>query len=186
MYTVVYDACVLYPAPLRDFLLELATRNLFRAVWTDRIHDEWTRNLLKDRPDIDPAKLARTRQLMDSHTIDSVVHNYEALVASLDLPDKDDRHVLAAAIHAHASAIVTFNLRDFPSAYLDPYDIEAIHPDEFIVNQYHLSSIQVADAATTCRLRLKKPPKTRDEYLETMQLQGLPQTVALISENMGI
>ena len=64
-FTVVYDACVLYPAALRDFLMHLAITNLFRARWTDMIHDEWIRNVLKDRPDLEARQLDRTRQLMD-------------------------------------------------------------------------------------------------------------------------
>jgi hypothetical protein len=60
-FTVVYDACVLYPAPLRDLLMQVAVTDLCRAQWTDVIHDEWTRNVLKDRPDLKPEQLQRTR-----------------------------------------------------------------------------------------------------------------------------
>jgi hypothetical protein len=55
---IVYDACVLYPAPLRDLLVQLATTQIFRAKWTDLIHDEWTRNLLIKRPELNAEKLA--------------------------------------------------------------------------------------------------------------------------------
>jgi len=58
-----FDACVLYPAQLRDLLLRVARSDSFKARWTDRIHDEWVRNLLQDRPDIAPERLARTREL---------------------------------------------------------------------------------------------------------------------------
>ena len=47
-FTAVFDACVLYPAPLRDFLMWLALSGRFRARWSDLIHDEWVRNLLKN------------------------------------------------------------------------------------------------------------------------------------------
>ena len=46
-FTVIYDANVLYPAPLRDFLMRLALTDLFRARWTEEIHDEWIRNLIR-------------------------------------------------------------------------------------------------------------------------------------------
>jgi hypothetical protein len=59
-FTVVYDACVLYPAPLRDFLMWLALSGAFRARWSARIHDEWKRNVLKNRPDLSPQQLDRT------------------------------------------------------------------------------------------------------------------------------
>jgi hypothetical protein len=86
-YTVIYDACVLYPAPLRDLLVQLATVGLFRAHWTEAIHDEWTKNLLKDRPNLAPEKLERTRQFMNVAVMDSCVIGYEHLIDSITLPD---------------------------------------------------------------------------------------------------
>lgn len=113
-FSAVYDACVLYPAPLRDLLLQLAMTDLFRAHWTADIHKEWMRNVAAHRPDIAPEQLERTRQLMDAHVRDCLVEGYENLIPSIDLPDDDDRHVLAAAIIAEADVIVTYNLRVFP------------------------------------------------------------------------
>ena len=75
--TVLYDACVLYPAPLRDLLMRLAIAKLFQARWTDQIHDEWTRNVAANRPDILPQSLARVRRLMNEHVPDSLVVGYE-------------------------------------------------------------------------------------------------------------
>src|SRR3954468_4203517 len=127
------DACVLYPAPVRDFLMRLALTGLFQARWTDAIHDEWTRNVLADRPDVTRESLERCRRLMDEHVPDCLVTGYEFLIPTLSLPDPDDRHVLAAAVHGGAGAIVTFNLKDFPASVLGGYHIEPVHPDEFIV-----------------------------------------------------
>ena len=95
---VLYDACVLYPAPLRDLLMHLATRALFSAKWTDAIHDEWISSVLKDRSDLTKEQLERTRRLMNGHVRDCLVTGYESLIPSLALPDPEDRHVLAAAI----------------------------------------------------------------------------------------
>lgn len=113
--TVVLDACVLYPAPLRDVLVELAVGDLFRGRRTEEIHDEWTRNLAANRPDLDPVKLARTRELMNAHVRDSLITSYESLIGALTLPDAGDRHVLAAAIRCDADIIVTNNLKHFPA-----------------------------------------------------------------------
>lgn len=109
-FTVLYDVCVLYPAPLRDLLMHIAVTDLYRAKWTDAIHDEWTRNVLKDRPDLKPEQLQRTRDLMNALARDCLVTGYERLIDAVTLPDPDDRHVLAAAIRAGADIIVTFNL----------------------------------------------------------------------------
>ena len=97
-FTALYDACVLYPAPLRDLLMHLAMTDLFRARWTDQIHDEWISNLSINRPDLKRRQLERTRRLMNAHVLDCLVTGYEGLIDKLKLPDPNDRHVLAAAI----------------------------------------------------------------------------------------
>jgi len=176
-FTVLYDACVLYPAPLRDFLMHLALTELFRARWTAAIHDEWMTAALAGRPDdLTRAHLERTCTLMNKAVPDCLVEGYESLILGLDLPDPDDRHVLAAAIRAGAGVIVTFNLKDFPPAALERYGIEAQHPDEFVTHLLDLAPGEVCAAARNHRLSLKKPPKTIAEYLDTLERQQLPET----------
>ncbi|MGA6162807.1 PIN domain-containing protein [Amycolatopsis magusensis] len=109
---VLYDACVLYPSTLRDLLIRLAQAGLVRAKWSDRILDEVFGNLAENRPDLDPAQLDRTRKLMVTAVRDCLVTGYEPLIGAVELPDPDDRHVLAAAIKARAEILVTSNLRD--------------------------------------------------------------------------
>lgn len=179
-FTAVYDACVLYPAPLRDLLMHLALSDLFRAKWTDDIHDEWMRNLLKDRPDLNAEHLERTRQLMNEHVRDCLVTNYEDLIPALTLPDPNDRHVLAAAIRSGADVIVTYNLADFPLAALAKYGIETQHPDEFVMHLLDLAPNVVCGAVMRQRENLKNPRKTVDELLEAFERQSLPQTVGVL------
>lgn len=112
--TVVYDACVLYPAPLRSFLLYLAMTGLYRARWTNDIHEEWMRSVQRDYPDVTRRQAEKIRDLMNAHVADCLVTGYEAIVPSLALPDSDDRHVLAAAICCEADIILTFNLNPEP------------------------------------------------------------------------
>lgn len=181
-FTVVYDSCVLYPAPLRDLLVQLATVGLFKARWTNEIHEEWINSLLNDRPDLLRERLERTKDLINRSVLDCLVEGYESLIPTLNLPDPDDRHVLAAAIRCSADAIVTFNLQDFPEQVLNLYDIEAQHPDDFIVSQFDLSATKVCAAAEEIWSRLKNPPKTRAEYLDVLLRQQLPQTVAILKE----
>ena len=125
------DRCVLYPAPLRDLLMQLALSDLYRARWTDKIHEEWMRNVLKNRPDLSKEQLERTKSLMNRSVRDCLIEGYEFIIPSLDLPDPDDRHILAAAIKGQADIIVTMNLKDFPDRILNEYEIEAQHPDIF-------------------------------------------------------
>jgi hypothetical protein len=137
--TAVYDANILYPAPLRDLFIRLAQTGLVRARWTEAIHDEWIRNVLNDHSHLSAERLARTRTLMNDAVRDCLVTGYEDLIDSLTLPDPDDRHVLAAAIRAGAEVIVTCNLKDFPPETLTRFDIEALHPDGFLVGLLDLA-----------------------------------------------
>ncbi|AFY92293.1 PIN domain-containing protein [Chamaesiphon minutus] len=179
---VVYDACVLYPAPLRDLLVQLATTRIFRAKWTELIHDEWTRNLLIKRPDLNANRLARLRVLMNENVPDSLVTDFEQLIPTLELPDPEDRHVLAAAIATNAKIIVTFNLKDFPDVILARHGIVAQHPDVFVGNLIERYPQQVLQSVDTILSRLKNPPQTFDNHLETLANQGLISCVAMLRD----
>jgi predicted nucleic acid-binding protein len=183
-FTAFYDANVLYPAELRNFLMHLALTGMFRATWSAGVHEEWIEALLRDRPDLSREKLERTRMLMDKNASDALVTGYEALIPGLQLPDPKDRHVLAAAITAGANVIVTINLRDFPETTLAQFGIEAQHPDEFIMHLLDLKPGLVTAAATNHRESLKKPPRTVEEYLNILEAQGLTQTVSVLREYM--
>jgi predicted nucleic acid-binding protein len=176
-YTALLDANVLFPAPLRDILLQLAVTDLFQAKWTADIHREWIEALMRRDPPPDRAALERTRKLMDQATRDSLVTGYEPLIASLTLPDPDDRHVLAAAIVGRCDVIVTQNRRDFPEAALAPFAIEAQHPDVFLYNHLSLAPGVVCSAVRKVRARLRNPPFSVEDYLATLTRQGLVATV---------
>lgn len=176
----VLDANVLYPASLRHLLIWLAVVETFDARWTATIQDEWTRNLLHNEPRLDPARLARTRQLMDAHIPDGLVTDYEARIAGLTLPDPDDRHVLAAALHCGASIIVTSNLKDFPTAVLAPLGIEALHPDRFVRRLFDENPDAVIEAARSHRADLKNPPRSPAEYIAALEHQDMTVTAAAL------
>ncbi len=182
-FTVVFDANVLYPAPLRDLLLRLAGTGLFRARWTEQIRNEWTRNLLAKRPDLTEERIKRTADLVDRSVQDCLVAGHEHLIPCIQgMPDPDDRHVLAAAMKCGAELIVTFNLKDFPKAALETYDVEAIHPDDFIVDVLDLNLASCIQAVREMRMSLKNPPKTQDELLAILLKQQLPQTVSWLEK----
>jgi hypothetical protein len=178
-FIAVYDACVLFPAPLRDFLLRLANTGLFRARWTDLILDECFRNVAAKRG-AKPEALARTRTLMNLAVEDALVTNYEPLIDGLTLPDAGDRHVLAAAIRCGAQVIVTSNLDDFPTDALARYDIEAQHPDEFAIHLIDLDPGAVARVVQEQAADLRRPPRSARDLLTTLAEQGLVRTAAAL------
>ena len=177
-FTAVFDACVLYPANVRDLLMRLACTGCFRARWSDDIHDEWIRNLLARRDDLTHERLQRTAELMNAAVEDALVADYASLIPGIEgLPDPDDRHVVAAAIRCGASVIVTYNLKDFPAEALARWGLEAQHPDEFVENLFDLHQAHVLGAVRNMRAALRNPPLTIEELFTVLLKAELAQTV---------
>jgi len=120
---------------------------------------------------------------MEKAAPDARVTGYASIIPKLSLPDAQDRHVLAAAIHGKAQVLVTLNLKDFPARLLEPFGIEAQTPDAFVARLFDQSPTDVLEAAETHRLSLKNPPKTVPEYLQTLKAQGLTRTANLLTRN---
>jgi predicted nucleic acid-binding protein len=180
----VLDACVLYSAPLRDFLLNLATQKLYQPKWSEKINEEWTRNLLKNRPDLNIESIENTIKLMnDTYRSANVkeINDYSEFLQKLDLPDKDDRHVLATAILSEAKFIVTFNLKDFPSDKLEMYNVNSISPDDFCLLLFEIDSETVKEGFLNQLRTLKNPPLSVQKLLENLEKVGLSQTVKKLS-----
>ena len=177
-FTAVFDAFVVYSAPLCDPLLHLATAKLFRAHWTDMIHYEWIKAAIDRRPDIDPATLTHRRELINAHAEDCLVTEFEPLIGAMSLPAPDDRHVVAAAVKCGADVIVTFNLRDFPDSALGVYGMEAQHPNVFVRHLIDLRPGVVVTSVRTVRSRLTNSAISADKCLLNLERQGLFATAA--------
>lgn len=181
-YTALYDACVLYPAPVRDILMQVALTDLFRARWTNKIHEEWIRNVLANREDLSREQLERTKRLMNEHARDALITDYQYLIESVELPDEDDRHVLASAIHGRADVIVTYNLDDFPEDNLSQYNLEAQHPDTFLTHLNDLDQPKVCRAVKKVRKRLTNPEIHVDEYFQILENLELSQFTSYLRD----
>lgn len=177
-FITVLDACVLYPVPIRDLLLSLASAGLYKPKWSALIQDEWSRNLLANRSDLTAAQLQRTATMMNMAFPDADVEGYEVFTPTLTLPDPDDRHVLAAALRSQADVIVTTNLKDFPVSYLRTFDVEVQHPDEFIGNLIDLNPAKALEAFRQQVARLKNPPIAAVQVLDNLRKSSLPATAA--------
>ena len=175
-FVAVLDACVLYPVPIRDLLLSLASAGLYQPKWSALIQNEWSRNLLMNRSDLTAAQLQRTATMMNTAFPDADVEGYEVFISSLTLPDPNDRHVLAAALRSQADVIVTTNLKDFPVPYIRTFDVEVQHPDEFIGNLLDLNPAKALEAFRQQVARLKNPPITAAQVLDNLRKPSLPGT----------
>lgn len=174
-YTVVLGANVLYPIAVIDLIVSLAETNLFHARWSDSIEAEATRNLAEKRPELAdkiPGRFAAMRRAIP----DCIIGHFDHLIDKLRLPDPDDRHVLAAAIVGHADAIVTFNLKDFPTDYVRQFGIEVLHPDDFVMNQVDLNQVACLAAIKAMRAGWNSPAYTAMQLVEFYARIGLTQT----------
>jgi predicted nucleic acid-binding protein len=179
-FVVVYDANVLFPAPLRDTLVRVAMKGLVQAKWTDEIHEEWISNVLEAQPHREEAKLRRAARLMNAAVRDCLVTGYEELIPVLNLPDPDDRHVLAAAIKAGAQTIVTEDKKHFPKSELEKWNIETERADAFLLGLTEINLPLVLELLREQHADLKRNPPTKEEFLDTLLRQGLTQTVATV------
>lgn len=181
---LVLDACVLYPASLRDLLIRLSAAGFYRARWSERILNEMIDHLEvnESHPRI---RLERTRSLMNQAINESVIQDYESLTETLVLPDPDDRHVLAAAIHAGASAIVTFNTKDFPESMLLLYGIHLLKPDELVAEFIWVYPDETLEVIQKQRGDLKRPPYTAQQLADRFHEIGLKQTAIFLRDHLS-
>jgi hypothetical protein len=186
IFRSVLDASVLYSSALRDLLLSLAANHLFDPVWSEQIHDEWMRNMVRAHGGGSSIQqhVARTRQQMDAFFPDALVQGFDGLITNLALPDPSDRHVLAAAIQAGAAVIVTYNLRHFPPSELVKFGIDAWHPDDFVESILYAEFDATLEAIRELRARLRRPAKSQADYIDMLanRLQ-MPRTAQILRAN---
>jgi predicted nucleic acid-binding protein len=183
-FIVVYDANVLYPNTLRDLLIRIAQLpHLVQGKWTDKILDEMLTALRKNLPDISEEKASRLRELMNAAVRDCLVEGYEPLISILDLPDPDDRHVLAAAVKAKAQVIVTKNLKHFPKEKLAPWGVKAKAPDDFVRDQIGIDPQAVWACVQQIVDSRTQQPVTIDDVLDELARDGLVGSAAVLRTN---
>ena len=178
-FIVIYDANVLYPNTLRDLLIRIAQLpHIVQAKWTDEILDETLEALRKNLPDISEEKASRLRELMNAAVRDCLVVGYEPLIEMLDLPDPDDRHVLAAAIKVNAQLIVTRDRKDFPAEKLAPWGIKAKSPDDFVRDVMGIDSSAVWACVQQIVDSRTRRPVTVEDVLGELERDGLVASAA--------
>ncbi len=136
-YIAILDACVLAPMPLCDTLLRLAEDPAFYIPkWSNDILRELRSTL--ERIGYTPAQADRRIVAMESAFEDANVSGYECLIGAMT-NDPKDRHVLAAAVRCGAHAIITHNVRHFRPEAANPYDLDVLTPDRFLLHQFHFN-----------------------------------------------
>lgn len=178
-FIVVYDANALVGNSQRDLLVRIARTGLVQAKWTDRILDEAIAAIGKTRPGIPAEKLTRLRELMITALPDGIIRDHEPLIEGLHLRDPDDRHVLAAAIKSGAQVIVTAD-KDFTGDDLAPWNIEAKHPDDFVLDQIDINDRVVWACVQQIADSRQEHPETVSDVLGQLERSGLVRSVAAL------
>ena len=171
---MVLDACVLVPIALTDTLLRIAERDLYHPLWSNQIVAEAIDAIMEIHPDIPPEQVQRRFVAMDSAFEDARVDGWENLEQTVTLPDPADRHVVAAAVRGRADAIVTANVRDYPSDILEPLHIEVIHPDLFLLAQLDLAPRIVLDVLREQASHTRQPALTPIDLIARLARAGVP------------
>lgn len=184
-FVVILDANVLFPFRKRDILLSFYSAGFFRGRWTEQIINEWTKNLKSKRPEFSKSIDSQVSAI-ETKFPEAIVTGYDALIETLELPDPDDRHVLAAAIRCGAQQIITDNLKDFPPDTLAEFDIEAISADEFLSHTFDLYSYNALPVIREIRNRYDKPPFTPSEFIMDLTAKGLPKLAAQLRDKLEL
>jgi predicted nucleic acid-binding protein len=179
MEIAVLDASVLFRGGVRDFLLWVAEAGAFSPVWSDRIHDEWMRNRRVKFGDPD-ARLHFARSEMERVFPGANFAPDRKTLDTLVLPDPDDAHVVASAVAAVATAILTYNERHFPSRAIGPLGLRTETPDSFCARLIVDAQALVVEGARLHRASLKNPPYDSEAYVDHLEGQGLERTADLL------
>jgi len=177
-FVVLLDANVLFPFRVRDALLRFAEAGLYRARWSAQILEEWESNLIKKKPHLAESIKSQLKAMKRTFP-ESLVVGFEPLMEGLDLPDENDRHVLAAAIQCGAQHIITENLKDFPLEVLEPLDLEAVSADTFLASTFELYPSEAIAALRKMREAYKNPGMSKSEFLLDLTGYGMVKTASL-------
>jgi predicted nucleic acid-binding protein len=180
----VFDACILYPFHLRNIVVQTAVDRLVEARWTDEIHEEWIRNLTAGTPAISFERLQTTRRLMNDALPAATVSGYRDHIPVVSLPDPDDRHVVAAAIAASASTILTWNLRDFPVRELKKFGLRRETPDAFLADLYDKIPNLTVGSLANARRNLSKTRVSASEFIHILNNQKLVHLARRVQKHL--
>lgn len=186
-FTAFLDACVLAPAGHRDLILCLAEDKFFRPRWSGKVLEETEATIekliLRRYPEHKSAKKKAghvIETMCEAFPEACVSDDYQALERACELPDPNDKHVLAAAIHCRASTLVTDNQKDFPAHITERFNIQVRTADQFIADEIDLDVIKAVETVRRMRGMLRRPELDASEFLLTLEARGLSETTRLL------
>jgi predicted nucleic acid-binding protein len=184
---VFIDTNVLFPFSVMDLMLALTEDHVHEIVWTEALLAEWERVIVREHrrsPDSAASVTAAIRAFFADAELPATA--YEHLVAEMPGDDPDDHRHMAAAIAAHAAALVTWNQVDFPAAPLAEHGVEVLDPDHYLHRLMTQFPREVADTVVRLAAEKRRPPKTTHELVADLQRAGLDQFSAALTDELGL
>lgn len=171
---ILLDACILFPTVLREVLMETAAKGGFTPLWSDKILSEWRHTAARFGEDA--AQIAGVEITMLNIKWPKANVDIDAdMIDALSLPDENDRHVLAAAITGNAGALMTKNLKDFPTRTLGRYDILRREPDEFLLEMAHNGPVDMIEVVKTVQARAVAASGREQPIRPLLKRAGMPR-----------
>lgn len=177
------DANVLVDAQLRDLFLRMAEAELIDIRWSDVVLEE-TGRALQTRLGVAADRVERVVRFMSETFAESTVTDFDSVAARLDLPDTDDRHVLAGAVVGECDVLVTSNIDDFPDAAVEPFDLVVLNPDDALVWLAGLFGRRMTAVVERQIAALSRPPMTTREFLQRLSRRA-PRGAAAVGVTIG-
>lgn len=181
---VLLDANVLVDAQVRDLFCRFAEAQLIDVRWTEQILSE-TERALVNHLDLNPEDTKRLSDALRRAFPFAAITDYGYLTEALRLPDPDDRHVLAAAVHGECDLLVTANVRDFPDTAVADADVAVLSVDDALSLLASWHRNQVADVVAKQVASLRRPPVSMGGFIDRLATRA-PTAAAIISAELGI
>ncbi len=181
-FICVLDTNVIYPIEIRDLLFWFAYYDLYTPKWSEHIFEEWKNVMI--RKGVSEEEADKRVNKANKAFPDALVTNYSGLIETLELPDKKDCHVLAAAIKTNANVIVTNNIKDFPEAYLASFGLSAKTADDFLTDIVDLNPEMAVAAFKEMVLNRTNPDQDEYEVLDILRKYGLNDTADFLHSQL--
>lgn len=183
-FRVLLDANVLVDAHVRDLFFRMAEAELIDVRWSAALLAE-TRRALVENLHLDPTRVDRLLGAMNRAFPAAVIDGFEHLIDQIELPDVDDRHVLAAAVHGECDFLVTYNDKDFPDDCGARGDVEMLTVDEAICLLAGVFADRIAPVVLTQIASLRRPSLTTEEFLDRLATRA-PIGAAALGVALGV
>ncbi|MHA1127408.1 MAG: RSP_2648 family PIN domain-containing protein [Alphaproteobacteria bacterium] len=183
---VLMDACIIFPTVMREMLMETAALGGFTPLWSDKILEEWRH--AAGRADFEVAGIAGVEiALLKASWPTAMVQTDPDMIETLSLPDRNDRHVLAAAIAGEADFLLTKNLKDFPTKTLARHDIIRREPDGFLMEfaQSEDSPVDMLEVGRKVQARAVKASGRPQLIRPLLKRTGLPRMGKFLEAAFG-